>query len=270
VITGQGYRRFFFALPADELGSRLAEWGDITSAQFPYLAWPLAILGLWGMARRDRWLMLGTVIHALINLIYSIGYDTTDAFVHLLPVYFYVALWMGQGAGILLEATLQLSRWERRPNFVSGLVMVGLVLLPVISLVEEWDTMDLTNERRAATYAREALNVVEPGSLILVGSDAHTFALWYYRYVEQVRTDAAIVNYAMMTFEWYREIIALHHPEIEQPPPRNSREMKRELAQLNLDERAVYVAEDEYMEGFDLVPVGSEFLQDSGFQEVVK
>jgi 4-amino-4-deoxy-L-arabinose transferase-like glycosyltransferase len=268
VVTGQGYRRFFFALPANKLGTRLGDWADLTGSQFPYLAWPLAILGLWDLARRDRWFALGTVAHAGVNLIYSIGYNTTDAFVYLLPVYLYAALWMGQGAAILLSGALDLARWERRPNFFSALVMAGLVLLPLISLVEEWDGMDLTNERRAANYAIGALETVEPDALILVGSDAHTFAFWYYRYVEQVRTDVAIVNYAMLTFDWYRETIKKYHPEILLPPPANSAELKQELTRLNMVERPVYVAEEEYMEDFTLVPVGPDFLEDEGFLKV--
>ena len=98
---------------------------------------------------------------------------------------------------------------------------------------------------------------VEPGAVILVGSDAHTFALWYYRYVEQVRPDVAIVNYAMMTFDWYQNTIATYHPEVNQPPPSSSREMKRGLVLRNLDERAVYIAEDEgELPGLEVTAVG--------------
>lgn len=271
MVTGQGYRRFLFALPGDELFSRLQDWWELSGAQFPALAWPLAVLGLWGLSRRDPWLALGTFSHALINLVYSVGYDVTDAFVHLLPVYFCVALWMGQGAAILLGATLQLSRWERKPNIISSLVLIGLLILPLVSLVKEWDDMDLTHERVARTYAQEALEAVAPGALILAGPDAHTFALWYYRYVEGLRPDVAVVNYAMMSFDWYRETIATYHPEVNQPSPSSSPEMQRDLALGNLEERAVYITYDEgQLTDLDVTCVGSDFLCEHHFRKVEK
>jgi hypothetical protein len=249
VVTGQGYRRFFFALPRDKLASRLGDWWSLSGDQFPVLAWPLAVLGIWELAQRDRWLALGTSIHAAVNLIYSIGYNTTDAFVYLLPVYFYVALWMGQGAVSLLAATDRLGTRRQRPIMVIGLVTVGLLVLPLISLVGNWSEMDLTHEQRAQTFAQEALEEVEPGSLILVGSDAYTFALWYYHYVEELRPDVLVVNEAMMSFDWYRHTIAVHHPEVAQPGEETANITDLDLVLLNLEERAVYVTRDVKDEG---------------------
>jgi hypothetical protein len=37
----------------------------------------------------------------------------------------------------------------------------------------------------------------------------------------------AVVNYPMMTFEWYRDTIATHHPELSLPPPSNSRQLQQ-------------------------------------------
>jgi hypothetical protein len=257
MVTGQGYRRFFFALPREELVTRLREWWNITGAQFPIPTWALAALGLWELARRRRWLALGWVVHAAISLVYSVFYKTTDAYVYLLPVYFYAALCMGQGTIALLTAANQARGPERRQRALADVVTAGLLLLPLISLVDEWNTMDLSHERKAEEYAQEALEVVEPGALILVGSDAHTFALWYYRYVEGLRPDVAVVNEAMMGFEWYRHTVAVHHPEVDQPGPTAERVTKLDLALRNLDERAVYIAEDEgNLPGLQLTPVG--------------
>jgi len=262
-VTGQGYRRFFFALPADALVPRLQEWWRIGSGQFPVLAWPLAVLGLLGLARRERWLALGTFVHAAVNLVYSVGYDVTDAFVHLLPVTLYLGLWMGQGAVVLLGAARELGarlhrpRLLRRPWLLSGLVIATLACLPLISLVEKWEGMDLTHDYQASSYAVQALETVEPDALILVSSDHHTFALWYYRYVLQMRPDVAVVNYLMMTFDWYRDTIATHHPELNLPPPSNSRQLRQRMALRNLEQRPVYItgAEDE-LEGLEVTKVG--------------
>jgi hypothetical protein len=169
MVTGRGYRRFFFALPGAELPARLEDWWNLTGDQFqfPFLAWPLAALGLWELARRDRWLALGSFLHAAVSLVYSIGYDVSDAFVHLLPVYFYAALWMGQGAASLIDVAgrLRWSGWD--PMLIVRLVTAGLLLLPVISLVEEWEGMDVVHDGRAEEFSVESVEVVEPGALIL-------------------------------------------------------------------------------------------------------
>jgi hypothetical protein len=260
MVTGQGYRRFFFALPTEKLPSRLGEWGDLTRAQFPYLAWPLAALGLWDLVRRDSWLALGTFLDAALSLIYSIGYNTTDAFVFLLPVYVYLALWIGQGAAWLLAGVHRMRRPQERQTFLVGLVTAGLLLLPLISLVEEWDGMDLTHDRRAEDYALDALQAVEPGSLILVGGDKETFALWYYRYVEMVRPDVATVNYPMLNFDWYQRTVAIHHPEVALPDEDASL-IKRAAVLANLGRLPVYVADIEGdMSGLESTPVGPLWL----------
>jgi hypothetical protein len=288
VVTAKAYQPFSFALPGDQLLSRLEKWWRLSNDQFAFapIAWFLAALGLGALVRRDRWLGLGTLAHATIGLIYSIGYNTTDAFVHLLPVYLYAALWMGQGASVLLTFTYQLTepgvkfiidryvlekgpkrerRVRRRSAVRNGVgasvvlvgVVVGLVLLPTLSLVQDWNKMDLSNDRRGEDYAREALESVEPGALILVGSDVHTFTLWYYHYVEGLRPDVAVVNDAMMTFDWFRRTVAIHHPDVSQPGPDATRVTKLDLVLHNLDQRAVYIAEDEEdLTGLILTEVG--------------
>jgi 4-amino-4-deoxy-L-arabinose transferase-like glycosyltransferase len=257
MVTGQGYRRFFFALPSEELLSRLGDWGNLTRSQFPVLAWALAVLGLWDLGRRDRWLAVGTLLSAAISLVYSIGYNTTDAFVLLLPVYFYGALWMGQGAVYLFAAVERMRGPRERRKFYTGLVTAGLFLLPLFSLVEEYGGMDVTHDRKAETYALEAFGAVEPGSLILVGSDSHTFALWYYHYVEGVGPDVAPINYAMLNFDWYQDTVKVHHPEIELPDV-NASPVKRATVLANLGKRPVYIAEDEQdLEGLEVTAVGN-------------
>ncbi len=271
MVTGQGYRRFFFALPRDQLLPRLEDWWNLSRVQFPWLAWPLAALGLWELVRRGRWLALGMLTHVAINLVYSVGYNTTDAFVYMLPVYLYAALWMGQGAVWLLAVTNRLAqpgraqRRRRQPEsdqrLVVGAAAALLLLLPAYSLATNWNTMDLSDTRGAQAYAHEALEAVEPGALILVGSDVYTFTLWYYHYVEGLRPDVLVINYPMLAFDWYRRTVAIHHPDMRGPGPNATRATKLDLVLRNLDQRPVYIAENEegdhVLPGLEVTPVGN-------------
>jgi hypothetical protein len=244
LVTGEGYRRFFFALPREDIPARLDDLWNLAGDQFFILAWPLAALGWWRLARQDRWLALGTSAHAIVSLVFAVGYHTTDWFVNLLPVFFYTALWMGHGAAALLIAAEKLGTRRQRPTTVIQGLTVGLLLLPLIWLVWNWGQMDLTHEHRAQDFAQEALNAVEPGGMILVGSDAYTFALWYYRYVEQLRPDVLVVNSAMMGFDWYRHTIAVNHPEVVQQGEGATRFTKLDLILRNIDQRPIYLTKD--------------------------
>ena len=245
MISGEGYRRFFFALPMDELGARLEDWWQLIGDQFPFVAWPLAVLGLWALIRRDRWFALGSFLVALISLVYAIGYDTTDAFVNLMPVFFFVALWMGLGAVFFLTELQKMHEPRGRPSLVARVLTIAVLLLPLISLVEEWSGMDLTHDRDAEIFAMEALETAEPGAMLVPGSDAHTFALWYYRYVEGIRPDVPIVNYAMLGFDWYQRTIESHHPDVIVPGQDGSGVTKLSTVLANLDQRSIYITEDE-------------------------
>jgi hypothetical protein len=209
---------------------------------------------LWGLFRRQRWLALGTCAHAVLSLVYSVSYDTTDAFVYLLPAYFYVALWTGWGMALLLE---QVRDWGEPDPRLSGIVAAGLLLVPLILVAQRWERMDLTHDREVETYAQETLEVVEPGALILVSSDAYTFALWYYHYVEGLRPDVLVINKPMLSFEWYRHTVTVHHPELVLPGPSTVKTRKLNTVLNNIDQRAVYIAEDEEDLGdMVLTPVG--------------
>lgn len=245
MVSGRGYRHFFFALPRAEWLPRLDEWAARSSDQFNLVVWPLALLGLWDLARRDRWLASGSLVHAAINLVYSVGYDVSDAYVHLLPAYLYLVLWAGQGAAFLLSIAHHLREPGWRSTAVTGLVVLGLLLLPLLSLTQEWAGMDLTHDRRAQTYAQEALEAVEPGALILVDSDVHTFTLWYYYYVEGLRPDVEVVNYPMLNFDWYKRTVTIHHPDVVLPGPEDAYISKLEAVQHNLERRPVYITEEE-------------------------
>jgi hypothetical protein len=256
MVSGQGYRRFFFALSRAELLPRLETWLRLTGSQFIPLTWPLALLGLWELARRNHWTALGTFLHAAINLIYSIFYDVSDAYIHLLPVYFYLALWMGQG-GVALLVWIRRLGTRDRDTILTDVAIATLLILPLASMIQEWDRMDLGPDQRAHTYALEALETIDSQALLLVGSDAHTFSLWYHHLVEEIRPDALVINYPMLNFDWYRDTVAKYYPEFVLPDKGSSASAKRDAARLNLEQRAVYVTEDEDMiTELELTPAG--------------
>ncbi len=257
LVRAEAYEQYLFALPLAEIPVRLFEWWELFTVQFAPMSWPLALLGLWRLWRRDRWLGLGSVSHAAVNLVYSVGYNVSDAYVHLLPVFFYVAVWMGLGICqlfLILRGVAGLDRW-RRP-LLALLALASLALVAVAPLVD-WHNLDLSQDREARDYGQEVLDVVEPDALILARADAHIFTLWYYRYVKGKRPDVVIVNPSLYTFQWYRETIASHHPELQTKGTEYIDLL--EMVLRNVDQRPVYVTEEsesEKLSDLELEAVG--------------
>jgi len=246
LVSAELYKDYLFGLPAADLPARLLDWWELTTIQFAPMSWPLGLLGLCRLLWRDPWLGLGLLTHAAISLLFSIGYDVGDAYVHLLPVFFYIAVWMGLGVYqvfIVLGAIAGLGRWRKPLLSVVTLTSVGLV---VVAPLVNCHNLDLKHDRKAQTYGREALRVVEPGALILARADGHIFTLWYYRYVVGMRSDVIIVNPSLYTFDWYRETVTSHHPRLQ-----TSGTEYIDLPSMvlrNIDQRAVYVAKEEEAE----------------------
>jgi hypothetical protein len=69
-----------------------------------------------------------------------------------------------------------------------------------------------------------------------------------------------VVNEAMMSFEWYRHTVAVHHPQVAQPGEDATSVTELDLALLNLGKRAVYVTkgvkDEGALDGLELTQVG--------------
>jgi hypothetical protein len=112
-------------------------------------------------------------------------------------------------------------------------------------------------------YIYQALEPIEPGSLIVVRGDRPTFALWYGVYAEGQRPDVAIVSGPLLAFIWYREYARQLYPDLVIPEPRSVEvtinDLTRDLIFANLPHRAVYATDpsDTVEDWVDFVPEGT-------------
>ena len=256
LLTGHAYHRLAFALPIVNFPMRLAAWLRIMFVGMNGWGLPLGFLGLSDLLERDRKLAISTLLIFVFYSLYAILYDTTDSYVYLIPAVVVVILWMAQGIywtiGLIRP---YLKRHNSRGTWLWRALLLGIFFLSLVGVPWHWSDQDLSTNTEAIDYALDALDTVPPGSLIIVEGDAHTFSLWYARYAMEYRSDVAVVNDALLQFDWYRIILGKYHFDI---MDRGRVSDLTTLLAANVGKRPVYFSHDPGALPFENVAVQSD------------
>jgi hypothetical protein len=258
LVSAQLYRGFVFSLPLAHFPMRILAWLRLLVIGVNVWGIPAGILGLNDLWERDRRLAISTLLTFLLYSAYAILYDTTDSYVYLIPTVAVLVLWAGHGLYWVLTSVAP--RLERRWGKWSTVVLVALVaVLSVGSLPWRWTSQDLSADTVAMDYAGGALRDADPDALIVAEGDAHTFSLWYARYGLRSREDVAVVNDALLAYDWYRTVLQKYHPDVMQSPPGLLISDLFSLLAANADRRPVYFSDKpEYLPpGYQAVASGS-------------
>ncbi len=211
LVSGQLYESRVFHLPLAYLLPRLRAWAGLLLAQLGLLGTGLALYGLsTGRARTTRALWV-TGWMAVAYSAFSIGYDSLDSYVYLIPVYMALAIWLGLGAAALLEALRARG---------AGLVPAGAALLLLVVFVgaaSSLPAVDASHDARAETYGRTVLSTAPAGALLFTREDTDTFALWYFHFALRQRPDVAVLSEGLLAFDWYRAGLRRTYPALTVP-----------------------------------------------------
>jgi hypothetical protein len=109
---------------------------------------------------------------------------------HYLPSLVIVAPWIAVGAAALIRRVAQAR---------GGAVLAsGLALILALPAIGAWRTnrkaCDLSRMRFAETYARDSLEPLPPGAILLTNGDNDSMPLWYMQRAEGVRRDVTVIN----------------------------------------------------------------------------
>ena len=198
LVSAQLYHGYVFALPLSSLGARLVAWAAMMARQFTPVGALLAVWGLWQLIRPERGLAFAMLAMFVGWSVFAIGYNTTDSYVYLIPVFVLAAVWLGVGAAEVLSRT----RWPLVLKWCAALA------LPLVQLVVGWSAADAHLDRTAVTFGQAILEQAPPNAILLTAQDKHTFTLWYYRYVRAQRPDVTIVDRDLLALPWYRTTVA--------------------------------------------------------------
>ena len=106
VVSASIYRPLVFGIPLADLPHRLAAWGTEAGRQLGGGPWGMAIalVGLWRLEQTDRRWWWTTTLIALAYTAYSVGYNSIDSYVYLIPAWAMASLWAGHGMAWLADA----------------------------------------------------------------------------------------------------------------------------------------------------------------------
>jgi hypothetical protein len=271
VITAEQYHQFAFGLPADRVAERFDLWKQVIGDQFGWWGLMLSLTGAASWWQRDRPFVISALAWVLPLGLYSFLYRTTDSYMYLLPAMLFLALWWGEGARCLLHLAHHARTAAKRRRYRDPqpwtrvwpqVVLLLIVLLPLVSLVSNWQDIDLHDDDSAHTYISQILDHTAPGALVIVRRDSPTFALWYALYVEGRRSDIAVINGRMLAFNWYREQMEQRYSDIIVPQPTvagvTTDDLVHTLIADNFSRSPVYVTDptEAWEERFDLVQEG--------------
>lgn len=240
-VTGRAYRPLMFSFPLPWLPWRISGWANLLLRNLTFPGVALALLGLWASAEERPALLRLVLIQTVLTSVYALGYDTADSFVYLIPIYLVSAPAIALGAWVVLTEAREWPRWPGSVprGAVAAVLIVLFALIPVSQAWIHWAEMDLSEDREAEAFAREALAEVEPDAIVVAATDNPTFSLWYHRYGLRMRPDVAIVNINLFGFDWYRRTLRATHPDI---MPSDDLDFPAFL-RANLPQRPVYAAE---------------------------
>jgi hypothetical protein len=207
LISGALYR---FNLFAADWQARLWPWSQALFSQFTWAGLPLILFGLLSIRSSSPFpqssaegrggftpYALGLFfITALLYFLYALTYNTPDAIVLLLPAVLLLSL--------LLAPGLQRVGWLA-------------LLLPLISLLLNFEGQDLREERMIRPLASQHLQVAPPDAILLMSGEGSLFALWYFQYVEGHRPDLILLDSNLFAFEWHRRQLRARYPEVAWP-----------------------------------------------------
>ena len=170
-----------------------------------FTVWPL-LLAIWGAvahARRDRrTFILAAVAFAMasIGLLFYLNisdHEVRSREYFWVPAYVGLAMWMGIGAGAIVE-------WAKKIGRSYQIVLAGaLILFAFVPMIYHYHKMDRSENYVAYYYGWNMINFLEEDALLITNGDNDTFPLWYLQQVEGVRRDVDIVNLSLIQINWY-------------------------------------------------------------------
>jgi hypothetical protein len=197
-VSGELYRGYVFGLPLAQTPARLAALLAVMMQQFTPLGMLGCMIGIAHMWRIRRDLAAASLISFALVMYFTLGYNTTDSFVYLVPALALGALWLAFGLSKVVA---------RLPVGLAALIL----LLPFAQLVFSYHALDLSGDRAAIEWAGRILRASPPQAIVLTERDEHTFTLWYAQTGLGLRPDVTVLDRDLWAYPPYRRLVEQEH-----------------------------------------------------------
>ena len=210
LISAEPYRGLVFGISRAEWLLRGLEWGRQLFSQFGVVGVALGGVGLvrgTGLRLQTRLLLVWLFAAATV---FSLGYNTPDAQVYLIPAYLVFAIWFGQGLALVWRLVWRGVRVGQALALAALLLLVGRTL-PTRAAV------DPRSSTGQAEFTAELLNQAPVGAFVVTSGDEDSFPLWYAHYGLGQRSDLRVVVQPLTQFRWYQETLLKTYPDLQAP-----------------------------------------------------
>jgi hypothetical protein len=228
MLSAQPYQEYVFGIDPGNIVSRMFTWTELVFTQFNPLGLFIGLMALRGLRLALPGFLVASLTSILLISGYSVMYASVDSEVLMVPAFLLFAVWVGIGFVWIADAWVpqefsgapgsgRLRSLASRPVLVLG--VLAFVLLPAVSVALNFDSQDLSDDRSAYDHARQIIDSVPDGSVIVSNEERNVFSLWYMRYVATPRRDVAVIAAPLLQFDWYldqaHEMFPARVPEIE-------------------------------------------------------
>ena len=278
MLSGRVYQDYVFGVPLGSIPNRVVQWAELVFSQLNPLGiflGVMAVLPLWRMARVFLLMSLASIV---VLTTYSVTYNTIDSEVLTIPSFVLLSLsigvgfvWIIPGISSWVEEAIRRryslgtrELWADVPVPTAILTLIAFGALPLTAAILNYSSQNLRGDRAAYEYAREVLDSVPDGSLVMSASEDKAFSLWYMGFVDDSDRELAPVAVPLLQFEWYWRSLSSRFPDrFPAEPPADVREALERIVEHNDGRSGVFFT---YRDGllersFEMTQVGSRLYQ---------
>jgi hypothetical protein len=278
-FSGKVYRVWIFS-STESAAKQFNYFIKNLTAEFAYFPLLIAVAGFLFFLKRNKNILIFTILLFLTCLFYSINYDIHDIDSYFLLAYMTISIWVGLGSFWILDVT------KFRHNLFKSLSLIIIVASLLIGI--NLNKVDQSKNKIVENYARDMFNSVDKNSIIISYQwDYFVSAAYYLQLVEEERQDIVIIDKELLRRSWYYVQLQNRYPwllqqikiqvnnfltelnKFEHNLPYNSevieyyyQQVIRGIVENNVSIRSVYITpeiEDQYTQGFYKIPSGLTF-----------
>jgi len=212
-ISGWQYRVWMFKSPA-QMAEGIGYFFKLLYVQFGIVGLFLTVTGMIYLIKKQLKISVFLIIIVLADIFYSSNYDIIDIESYYLLGFAVMAIFTGAGLFYLINKIAIISTVKSHQKIIKAFIIFALIVLPLSNLIDNYFKQDKSRKTFAAAGVENMLaSMAENGIAIIENWDFYSPWL-YYRYTQNIRPDAVIIDKELLRRSWYLDFLKRYHPNI--------------------------------------------------------
>ena len=212
LISGKIYRAYYFQDALASLWSRVEASASLLLDQFGILGITLGFIGIILFYRKSKIYIL-TIWMAMIFSGIAIIYQTPDSYLYFIPTLISFSVWIGISVGFSLKYL------QKQKPFLQPLFLAVLIISLLLGTIKNWKEVDASQDNRAESFVREVFELAPENAIVFAEGDQAIFALWYFHFALEERTDLIVLATDLLHYDWYQASMKKKYPSLVLPGP---------------------------------------------------